>query len=277
MGKFDPSEKALVRMNEVVAKFQAGDLSDIADIAFIDLPEGAPAAKWTVTNRFLAWAQTGSLDCRHSRAWKKIGRWPKKGSHACYIWEPFQIWERDQAGNWIMEVGSNGKEQHKVKFTAFRLSPRFAYHDTEGAEVEHYEAVTKDPPPLMEVAEALGVSVSYDAGMAYAGTTTIDGDDIVLYSQSKRVFSHELAHACHTRLGYEKTSDEQTAQRETVAEFTACVLAAIYGQEDISGDSWRYIKSYNPDPLEAVKQAMRQIQQVVGLVEGIMKGETIDA
>jgi putative alpha-1,2-mannosidase len=79
-----------------------------------------------------------------------------------------------------------------------------------------------------------------------------------------RVFWHELAHAAHEATDAEYKS-RSSQYKEIVAEFTACVLAALYGF-DYSGTSWEYLKMFSPDPLKAIMKAGHHIDQVLNLI-----------
>lgn len=56
------------------------------------------------------------------------------------------------------------------------------------------------------------------------------------------------------------------AHAETVAELTACVLAAVYGF-DYTANAWSYIESYNPDdPIAAMQAAMDDVGNVLAYI-----------
>src|SRR5476649_2843669 len=79
------SDKDQESMNKVIEKFQTGDLSPISKVVRIRLDPSAPAHKWSLSNKILAFIQAEELDCRTFQQWKTIGRSIKRGSNAVYI------------------------------------------------------------------------------------------------------------------------------------------------------------------------------------------------
>ena len=257
------SEKAAAALDRVVARFRSGDLSDIVTIAWIkrDPADPLPASRWTLTNQMLAYMQTGTLDCRGYRQWQQIGRQVQRGASAAYILGPCTYTTEDDAG------------EKQTRLAGFKSIPVFPVFDTEGdAEAPRID-YTPDPsalPPLLAVAAALGLSVEYTATVdttAALGLHIPDQGKILLGTADPAVFFHELAHALHqrTRLG-----EASTAKKETVAEFTACVLSWLYGARDTTGNAWRYIAHYNPDdPTGAVLAALADVARILEALEGL--------
>ena len=50
------------------------------------------------------------------------------------------------------------------------------------------------------------------------------------------------------------------------AEFTAAVLMHLYGLGDRTGNCWRYIQNYAPDPLQAIVKALGTVEKVLALL-----------
>ena len=92
------SAKAKARMDEMLARFQAGDLSPLVAIAKTKVDPQAPAFRWSFSNKVLAYAQTGDLDCRTYKQWQEAGRQVKKGSQAGFIFTPRTIKEEKEDG-----------------------------------------------------------------------------------------------------------------------------------------------------------------------------------
>ena len=252
------SDKAQTALDAVVARFQSGDLSPVVDIARIQREGGpVPMDHWSFGNKLLAYLQSGSLDCRSFTDWQKVGRCPRKGSHACFILEPLTYKVRDDR---------TGEERTVMR--GFRSGPRYAAHDTDGEPLpeEHYEPV--DLPPLADVARAWGVQVTYmPTGPGKLGSCSIDGARIALGSQDAAIFFHELGHAAHARIEG-KLKGGQHVDQETVAEFVSVVLMYLYGLGDRTGNAWHYISHYAQDPLEAIARAMDTVGQVLDLLFG---------
>lgn len=249
------SEKAQRALNEVVAKFQSGDLSPIVAIASIRLPEDAPAAKWSFSNRVLAYAQTGTLDCRGYRQWQEVGRQVRKGERGAFIIAPRIVTETDDAGK---------KTRELCGFLGLGV---FAYHQTDGEGDQAFRYEPKEPPPLREVAQAFGLDVRFGPMLGAYGATDSD-TSVWLATDDVGVFFHELAHAAHTKADKGKRKGDQ-AERETVAEFTAAVLMELYGLGDRSGNAWKYIEHFATDPINAVLKALGTVERVLVQLEAV--------
>ncbi len=245
------SAKAQASLDKVIAKFEAGDLSPITRAARIQLDAEAPASKWSFSNRVLAYAQSGELDCRGYRQWQKFGRHVKKGSHAAFIFTPR-----------TKKVEKDGKEE--TCLIGFGTVAVFAAADTEGA-TPLPDYTPAELPPLTDVAEKLGVQVNFTPTPAdRLGDCDIDGTEINIGSTDPAVFFHELAHAAHAKV--ESLTGGQTSKQETVAEFTAAVLMDMYHIRNHTGNAWKYISHYNPDPVKAITKALSLIEKVVALL-----------
>lgn len=246
------SAKAQKSLDKVIAQFQSGDLSPITRAIRIQLDPDAPAAKWSLSNRVLAFVQTGELDCRGYKQWKQAGRQVKKGSFAGYILTPRMVKKENEDGE---------KESRLIGFVSV---PVFASTDTDGDEpLPDYTPA--ELPPLTEVAERLGVSVEYlPISPDRLGDFNRIKQHIRLGTEDQAVFFHELAHSAHhqTDEDYAKASTEE---KETIAEFTAAVLSNLYGV-DHSGNAWDYISGYAKDPLQAIMKALRKIEDVLGII-----------
>jgi hypothetical protein len=251
------SARARAALVNVIAKFKAGDLSPVVEIARIKRQgDPIPGDRWSLSNRILAYIQTGSLDCRGYRQWQQTGRQVKKGAQSAYILGPCLVRVTDK---------ETGEKRHELR--GFGAIPVFAYHDTDGEPLPEYDYTPRELPPLAEVAERLGVDLQYvPLPPDRLGDCDVTGEHIRLGSHDPSVFFHELAHAAHAKLNGKLTGG-QNVQQETIAEFTAAVLTQLYGLGDRSGNAWRYIKSYAKDPLQAIIKALNTIEQVLVLLE----------
>jgi hypothetical protein len=248
------SDKAQAALNQVVEQFKSGDLSPVVRLARIRLPEDAPSSRWTFSNRVLAYAQTGSVDCRGYRQWQAIGRQVQKGSHAAYILGPILVTKETERGEEKQLVG-------------FRAIPVFAYQDTEARNGQALDYAPRELPPLLEVARRLGVKVSYaPTKPGRLGNCKTDGSRITLGSEDPAVFFHELAHAAHKRVRGQALRGGQDAHQETAAELAAAALMHLYGLGDRTGNCWRYVQQYNEDPLRAIMKASDEVGKVLALL-----------
>lgn len=249
------SENAREALERVVAKFESGDLSPIVEVVRLEGGD-MPSSKWSFNNRLMVYIQTGGeLDCRGYRQWQSVGRHVTKGSHAVYILVPlFYIAENEEG------------EKYQV-LRGFKSVPVYPYSATDGKELPVVEYEPKELPPLMDVAKAWGISVTWAPVNNALGYITVDGSHIELGTHDYDTWFHELAHAAHSKLNG-GLKGGQHADQETVAEFTACVLMWLYGFGDRTGNAWQYISGYNEDPLKAVMGAMADVGKVVALLEG---------
>jgi antirestriction protein ArdC len=255
------SAKAQAALDKVVARFQSGDLSPISEIARINLPADAPAARWSYSNRVLAYAQTDSLDCRGFRQWEQAGRRVSKGARAGFILGPCTVVKKGKNGD--------GEDEERPVLVGFRAIPVFAYHQTEGdGDGVSYEP--KEPPPLLDVARRLGVEVTWQPVTDdRLGACASDGSRMVIGTHEASVFFHELGHAVHARVNGGSLAGGKVEEKEAVAEFTSCVLMELYGVGDTSGNAWRYIKHFNEkDPLQAVVKALGEVEAILQVLEG---------
>jgi antirestriction protein ArdC len=199
-------------------------------------------------NKFLAYAQARTLNIRGFQQWKEVHRQVKKGEHSIYIWAPRMV--KDE------------KEEEKTKLIGFRPIAVFPIETTDGEPLKE-EMTPHQLPPLFEVADRLGVTVKFQPvipdRLGDCGHNLIN-----LGTDDPRVFWHELAHAAHQAIDAEY-SNRSATYKETVAEFTACVLAALYGH-DYTGTTWAYLKMFSSDPLKSIMIAGRHVEKVLNLV-----------
>lgn len=249
------SDKAKASLDKAVQKFQSGDLSAIVQVTAFKLPDDAPASKWSWRNRVMAFAQSGSLDCRGFRQWKQVDRSVKKGELAAFILRP------------RMKKNADTNEKEFVGVVGQAV---FGYNQTDGDENSAVQYEPRELPPLMDVAERLGISVEYQptAGAGHLGRVNGEGTDVTLGTEDVKTWFHELAHACHARIQDNGELDlDEYDQNEVVAEFTATVLMEVYGFGDRTGNAWKYIEHYSDNPLTALNKALGDVEKVLGVIE----------
>lgn len=249
------SKRAQESINKVLQQFKNGDLSPITKVARIKLDENTPACKWSLSNRVLAFAQSGELDCRGFKQWEQAGRKVKKGESAVYILRPVMV----------KTALNETEEENEYTCIGFLTLPVFAVSSTEGeGGVSTYDPV--EFPPLYDVAQKLGVQIDYLLiSENKLGDCLADGSKIRLGSHDVSVFFHELAHAIHARIDGKLKRGQHTNQ-ETIAEFTSAVLMDLYGFSDNTGNAWNYIKQYSDDPLLAVTKAIGTVERVLNVL-----------
>ncbi len=250
------SPKAKASLDKVVARFKAGDLSPIVEIAKLQLPADAPARKWTFGNRVLAYAQSDSLDCRGFKQWKSVGRHVVKGSRAAWILAPCTVKKETDAG------------EDEVKLVGFRPISVFAYTDTDGDPLPDGDYTPRQLPPLADVAGRLGVEVRWQPTPDdRLGDCAADGSKVNVGTHDQKTFFHELAHAVHARVSGGTLENGDRAAQEIVAEFTATVLMELYGYGDRSGNAWRYFEHYSKDPIRAIVKGLGDVEKILEVLE----------
>jgi hypothetical protein len=249
------SQNAQAALNSVVEKFQTGDLSPIVQVARMQRTGGPiPSDRWTLSNRVLAFCQTGSWDCRGFRQWQKVGRHVVGGAKAAFIFGPVLVPQCDPDTGAEIQV-----------LTGFKPIAVFADHQTIGSELPGNGYAPREMPPLADVAERMGIDVRYQPLPSDRwGQCSTDGRSIRLGTHDPRTWFHELAHSIHAKIDG-GLQGGQHQQQEIIAEFTACVLAQLYGY-DYTGNAWNYISHYASDPLMALSKALGKVEQVLALL-----------
>ena len=208
----------------------------------------------------------GTEDARGFRQWQQVNRTIKKESKAIYIFSPLikNINETDI---------TTGEEITKKVLVGFSTVPVFRYEDTEGEPLKKYDYTPKTYPPFFDIAEKLGIEVTYKPLRSnYFGLYNSHFDKITLCSDSAITYYHELAHALDKRLNpdFDKLSKER---KEIVAEFTGIVLCQLSGISGYEDQSYKYIREYckNDKTDEAIlKSIMGVLADVEKIVEEVL-------
>ncbi|MFC1652699.1 M48 family peptidase [Planctomycetota bacterium] len=248
------SEKARTCLQQIVDLFKQGNVPAALAVVTIPLEANIPSAKWSVSNRILQFLADTS-DARGFRQWQDASRKVKKGAKAFHILGP--------KARKITETDESGKETEKHIVMGFFAIPVFRAEDTNGEPLP-YEPPS--PPPLADVAEAFGLSVSYQTfANGYYGYYQSGSKKIVLATHMAQVFFHELAHAAHHRVeGH--LQGGQVPSQEIIAELTAATLAQLYTPEANLGFSYEYVKSYAEKSKKTIERACLAVINTVGQV-----------
>lgn len=248
------SEKAKVCLQKIVELFKQGNIPKALAVATIPPQSDIPSAKWSISNRLLQFLADTS-DARGFQQWKSAGRKVKKGVRAFHILGP--------KARTIKDTDENGQEAEKTIVMGFFIIPVFRAEDTDGQPLP-YEPAT--PPPLADVAEEFGLSVSYQTfASRYHGYYQGESKRIVLATHSAQVFFHELAHAAHERIEGKLTGGQVPGQ-EIIAELTAAVLAQMYCPEANLGFSYEYVQSYAEKSKKTIERACLAVINTAGKV-----------
>jgi len=250
----DDSKKARACLQRIVDLFKEGNIPKALAVATIPPQMNIPSAKWSISNRVLQFLADTS-DARGFRQWQKAARKVKKGVKAFHILGP--------KARTVKETDENGQEIEKVIVTGFFAIPVFRAEDTDGEPLP-YEPAT--PPPLVDVAEEFGLSVSYQTfASRYYGYYQGESKRIVLASHESKVFFHELAHAAHHRIAG-KLKGGQVPSQEIIAELVASTLGNLYCPEANLGFSYEYVKAYAKKSKKSIERACLAVIKTVGQV-----------
>ena len=248
------SKKAKECLQRIVDLFKTGNIPKALAVATIPPQTDIPSAKWSIGNRVLQFLADTS-DARGLRQWQKAGRNVKKGAKAFCILGP--------NSKVIKDTDDNGKEIEKTIVMGFHAIPVFRAENTDGEPLP-YEPAT--PPPLADVAEEFGLSVSYQTfASKYYGYYQSGSKRIVLATHSVHVFFHEFAHAAHERIEGKLTGGQVPGQ-EIIAELTAVTLSQMYCPEANLGFSYEYVKTYAKKSKKSIERACLAVINTVGKV-----------
>ena len=248
------SIKARACLQQIVDLFKSGNVPQALAVATIPPQAGIPSAKWSWSNRLLQFLADTS-DSRGYRQWQEAGRQVKKGVKSFYILGP--------STKKVTETGENGEKTEKLVVVGFHTIPVFRVEDTDG-ELLPYEPST--PPPLADVAECSGLSVSYQAfNGTYYGAYQGGQQHIILTTHEAQTFFHELAHAAHHRVSG-KMQGGQVPNQEIIAELTVATLASLYCPEANLGFSYEYVTAYAKKSKKTLERACMAVINTVGQV-----------
>ena len=248
------SEKAKDCLQRIVDLFKASNIPQALVVATLPPQSDIPSAKWSISNRILQFLSDTS-DARGFRQWRAAGRQVKKGAKAFHILGP--------KARTITETDEDGVEAEKVIVAGFFAIPVFRAEDTDGEPLAYEPA---SPPPLADVAEKFGLSVSYQTfADRYYGYYQGDSKRIVLATHNAQVFFHELAHAAHHRIEGDLEGGQNPSQ-EIIAELTAATLAQMYCPQANLGFSYEYVKTYAKQSKKSIERACLGVINTVGKV-----------
>jgi len=263
------TEKASAALSRIVQLFSTSELHRTVATVYIQTA-GKPCESWSIGNLLLMFlAET--KDGRTYAAWRRAGRYVKKGAKAFYILEPRFIIKAKTDPKTGEPVLSEGKPVTYQVLAGFRASPRFRYEDTEGQPLEEFKP--RQMPPLMNVAEKWDVKVRYEnTTRGEQGYFEPGSNSIVLCVEDPSTFFHELAHKAHSKI--EALKPVQDPEQETIAELAACTLSEVYGY-DVKGNSYEYIAHYarSHSPEQVGRLCMRVLDKVKKVLDIILRAD----
>lgn len=251
------SKKALAALERVEARIKGGELPVILSQALIELPPDAPARGWTTRNQIMAAATTGHGDARGYQQWAALGRKVTRPGGRIFVPQYRKVEEED---------GTTRKVLVAFKLVAVHgFDATIPDPDFEG-EPFNPDYKPKEMPPLMEIAERLGVSVEWaPTGPIRAGFYTPAAKRIVLGDYDHATYFHELGHALQDKLGLLVGASK--LEKEAEAELFATVISSLYGV-DREGSCWEYVSQYAKEPTKAIERATANVARMIDWIEG---------
>lgn len=254
-------------VDNLLVMFESGQMPEAVAFNVIKKQKGIiykPSDRWSLGNQILQMIQHTD-DARGYKQWKDVGRTVIKGRKAIHILAPMTVKVKK-----INPI--TGLEEERIVIVGFRPIPVFRYEDTEGAELDYIpDFVPSEQPPFWDVADQLGIKVSYIPMMGnYLGQYNMLSNTIKLCSEDAVVYFHELAHAVHNTFTDLRKCPHDVA--ETVAEFSAVVLAHIQGIAGYEKQGWDYIKSATKNrntpeaALKFIMQCLTDVEKVVTII-----------
>ena len=284
--KWQADAKARVSdaLDSILQAVQSDQMPAMVEKMYIHM-NGKPCDTWSFGNVCLMYLQAmahgvkvqdlDQEDGRTYQSWPNVGRQVRSGAKAFYILEPNKFFVTVKKKD---ETGTEKDEQ--VQILRFKAGARFRIQDTDISNAElwqksNVEFKPKVIPPLMNVAQELGVKVVYrnTTGREYGST---DGEKVIyLSTESIDTFCHELAHVGHGKL--EPLKPGQDAEQEAIAQLVACTLCKMYGYNAIPYTAY-YIKHYaESNTKDAVQKLCMKVLKKVRVVLAVILAENPEA
>ena len=227
-----------------------------------------PCMKYSLNNIMLLML-AGTRDGRPFSGWLKIGRVPRKGSHAIRLIAPLIVKEK----------GENG-EADKEKLIGFRPFNVFAYEDTIPIEGDFPEVKPVDytPEVIPELSQKIicalrkmGVTIEFrpidlnPGALGYFRQSYNNGKGLIVLAENSPItIAHEGFHYLHSL--EENINEVDDAKAEVVAELGAAILLSYEGVQGYEQQSWEYLKRYVKDA-QNDKEVISRISSVLNLIE----------
>lgn len=258
--KEEQKQRAFETAQKVLTRFESGEAIKFVSIAYLE-QLNLNSDKWSLGNKLIMMVNN-TKDARTYEQWKQVGRYVKAGTQGFDILGPVKIMVPEDK-----DKPNDGKIPILIGFKPIRVHP---VENTEGAEVEYVKGAPKQLPPLADVATKWGLSVTYGRSRhGEFGFYRPSEDLIHLSTADMSTFFHELTHAAQKKIDGKLNGGQDTDQ-EVIAEFTACVLADMYGQ-DSTGFGYHYIRGYvGGDKDKVTKCVMRLISKIQKILDLII-------
>jgi hypothetical protein len=274
------------RMEKIITMFKnmtAEDLKTTIVKQYID-KIGAPCENWSLLNQVIVY-RNQTNDARTFNAWRDLGNPVKAGERShIFVWKPISKTVKVYDPKYFGTPEQERPENNKIKWakldyklthnekqigTNFGLQAEFGAEQTEKPESIKYPNVPKELPPLSNVLKRLGVKFVWGRYLGKAmGSYSIGQKMVTMRTKDWLDFFHELTHAVQDHISSNSIKGGQDVDDEIIAEFTACVIANIYGI-DTTKESLRYMNQYYQDKektIQGINKNLKMIQTILDFI-----------
>jgi hypothetical protein len=264
------TEKAEQVLSGLVSKISSETAAGFLNYRLFSSEVDIPCRKWSALNQFITYL-FNTQDARGIRQWNNAGRSVTKGRHPFYIIIPMIKRFAKESGNKIEESENTGAEEFEEKLAGFKAMPVFRAEDTYGKELDYKIILNSFDPesfPLINVARKLGISVEARLTEGYYGSYTNSLKKIVMGTDEKSIFLHELSHAVDFKLPNRK---EDYAFGEIVAELSSAFLGSLYDIKIDIPAVKAYIERYSGKINAAFKiiEALERVKAIYQFIESV--------
>jgi len=265
--------RAQEAVSQIIEAFKEGTIPEAMSQQFINWNADIPCRKWSPCNQLLV-ALAGFRDARGYRQWQEAGRQVLKGQKGVPILIPLHYKVED-------EEREDGEPEYRL--SGFSSAIVFGKKQTEGDPVpgdEENEEFIRNLP-LIEVAEAWGVTVETYNGKGARAEGKHRSGHIALGVKNLSTWAHEMVHEAEDQiLGGLKGG--QDPKQEIVAELGGATLLELIGHETASdrGGAYEYVKRYaKGDPsaecLNLVNRISSAVSRILNEAERIQHSQLV--
>jgi hypothetical protein len=281
----EAKERVASALDSILEAIKSDQMPAMVEKMYIHMA-GKPCDAWSFGNLCLMYLQAlgrgvkledlDREDGRTYQTWQAVGRQVKSGAKAFYILEPnkFAITVKKK------DATTGIEKDEQIQILRFKAGARFRIQDTEISNPDTWNKANQEfkprvIPPLLNVAQELGVKVVYrNTNHGEHGST--DGEKVIyLSTEAIDTFFHELAHVGHAKL--EPLKMGQDTEQEAIAQLAACTLCKIFGYDAIPYTAY-YIRHYaEGHTKDAVQKLCMKVLSKVRVVLSVILAENPEA
>ena len=255
------NDKVRKEIESLIEAFKTPESLNLVAKGFFTRGTDLPSDSWSVLNRIIMMSHN-TTDARGYQAWKKVGRYGKKGE-AFSILAPILISVKKDKDK------KESKDNMKKVLIGFRPIPVWPVEGTEGKDVDY--GATSEMPEFLgkEVAESWGLTIEqgFENPSYYAYYSPVQ-KKILMATPSQQTFFHELSHAADDRITGVKGGQDPV--QEIVAEMSASVLMTMMGLEAGTKNTYDYIERYakemNKTAVDSIIPLISRIGKIITLI-----------